>query len=101
MDFFQKEWMNNEVIYANYAHDGSVYSTYEAPGHYGAIVAYFSVLDPQMADALYEKKLKVLYSPDENGWRGSLSYYDDNWAWFGLAIYHNLLPNLSPIVAQI
>src|SRR3989344_1178828 len=68
MDFFQKEWMNNEVIYANYAHDGSVYSTYEAPGHYGAIVAYFDIVDSESADSLYEKKLKVLYSPDENGW---------------------------------
>jgi endoglucanase len=98
MEFFEKEWAQNETLYADYSHDGSVYSTYEAPGFYGGIIGYFDLVDSQLAESVYEKKLKVLYSPDENGWRRSLSYYDDNWAWFGLALYNRMLPNLSPVV---
>ncbi len=101
MSFFRGEWVQRQAIYANYSHDGSVSSVYEAPGFYGGIMAYFDIADHSLADSLYEKKLKILYSPDENGWRGSLSYYDDNWAWFGLAFYNDLLPNLSPVVASI
>ncbi len=98
LNFFEKEWMERGIIYANYSHDGSVFSTYEAPGFYGGIIAYFNITNPASAAVIYEKKLKTLYSPDENGWRGSLSYYDDNWAWFGLAFYNDLLPNLSPVL---
>jgi hypothetical protein len=38
---------------------------------------------------------KCLFSPDSNTWKITLGYYDDNWAWFGIALYNNLLPNLA------
>jgi hypothetical protein len=36
-----------------------------------------------------------LFNPDTNTWKEELSYYDNNWAWFGIALYNNLLPNLT------
>jgi endoglucanase len=62
---------------------------------YGGTIGYFMINDPSSADEIYEQKLKTLYDQDSNSLRTPLSYYDSNWAWFGLALYNDLLPNLA------
>jgi endoglucanase len=62
---------------------------------YGATIGYFMVSDPKAAKDIYAKKLAYLWDADKNAWKETLSYYDDNWAWFGIALYNNLLPNLA------
>ena len=34
-------------------------------------------------------------NPDKQQWKNALSYYDDNWAWFGIALTQHALPNLA------
>jgi endoglucanase len=54
-----------------------------------------------MAREIYEKKLSILYNSGNMSWRTPLSYYDTNWAWFGLALYHDMLVNLSPFPESV
>jgi len=61
---------------------------------YGGTIGYFVIADPEKAQKVYQDKLVYLYNPDTDSWKQMLSYYDDNWAWFGIALYNRLLPNL-------
>lgn len=95
LGFLKKEWEEKGMLYSVYDHDGSVVSTIESPASYGANLGYFMVADPENAKEIYEKKLLFLYNPDTRTWKNPLSYYDENWAWFGIALYNSLLPNLT------
>jgi endoglucanase len=88
-------WQKNKALDTVYSHTGVPVGTYESPAMYGGSIGYFLVTDPQEAEALYTTKLAYLYDPNINGWKQPLSYYDDNWAWFGIALYNDLLPNLA------
>jgi endoglucanase len=99
--FLKKEWREDNAIYATYAHDGQVTGDYEAPVMYGGSMGYFVVTEPGMAREIYEKKLSILYNSGNMSWRTPLSYYDTNWAWFGLALYHDMLVNLSPFPESV
>lgn len=95
MGFLEEQWNQRKIIDAGYSHDGSVIDDFESPAIYGASLGYFLVVDARDANQIYDTKLRVLYNPDTNSWSSALGYYDDNWAWFGMALYHNLLPNLA------
>jgi endo-1,4-beta-D-glucanase Y len=93
--YLQTLWNNEQTIEAGYAHNGTVVSNYQSPATYGASIGYFIVMDPATSKAIYDSKLLTLYSPDKQGWTSTPSYYDDNWAWFGMALTQNALPNLT------
>ena len=95
MTFVRDFWREKGKIFADYAHNGAAPNDYEAPAIYGGTIGYFIVSDPIDASAMYRQKLLVLFDPDNNSWRETLSYYDDNWAWFGMALYNDQLPNLA------
>lgn len=95
MSFLKNQWKSEQKLYAVYGHDGHPAVAYESPAVYGASMGYFLVEDAEDANAIYGNKLSALYNPDENTWKDQLGYYDDNWVWFGLAMYHNFLPNLA------
>jgi len=90
-----REWQKHQRITATYTHDGIPASSFETPATYGATIGYFAVVNPQIASEIYKSKLSTLYDPDEQKPRAPLSYYDDNWAWFGIALYLDELPNLT------
>lgn len=90
-----EEWRTAKTINAIYSHDGQTVSDHQVPAAYGANLAYFMVEQPSQADDIYRTKLLPLYSPDTQSWRQPLSYYDDNWAWFGMALYHGKLTDLT------
>jgi endoglucanase len=90
----EKEWSDKNVLYPTHTHDGGATTQGESPAMYGTSIAYFAVQNESTAKDIYDKKLRTLYNPDTFSWKGTLSYYDDNWTWFGLAYYHNELPNL-------
>lgn len=94
MEFFSKEWGANQKINAEYTHAGVPAEYFESSAIYGGLIGYFVVSEPEIADAVYKDKLTVLYNPDFNDWSRPLNYYDENWAWFGIALYNDLLPNL-------
>jgi len=92
--FLGKQWQTHGSLKAIYAHDGTVVGNYEVPAAYGASMGYFTVINPQQAGKVYQQKLETLYSPDRQQWKTPLAYYDDNWAWFGMALAQDSLPNL-------
>ncbi len=92
--FLNGQWQANHSLYADYAHDGSVVQTQEIPAMYGGAIAYFMLEHPNEAKQVYASKLASLYNPDTLSWASTLSYYDDNWAWFGIGLYNNYLINL-------
>lgn len=95
MQFLSDEWERNGALASTYTHAGNIVFAQETPAMYGGTIGYFIVADPARAHEVYEQKLQYLFNPNDNTWRETLSYYDDNWAWFGFGLYHNLLPNLS------
>lgn len=96
LDFISEEWRLRKKIFATYKHDGSVAGAYENPAMYGGSLGYFLVEKPDEAAQIYEDKLAVLFSSDLLAWKKPLSYYDSNWAWFGLALYNGALYDFSP-----
>jgi endo-1,4-beta-D-glucanase Y len=93
--FLSDEWTKHHALKATYARDGATVVDYESAAGYGGAIGYFSVVDPATAKQVYDTKLLPLYSPDGQGWRTTMSYYDDNWVWFGLALNQGALPNLT------
>lgn len=96
-DILANEWQSSGQIKAAYNHDGTVAADYQTPATYGATIGYFKVINPKLADVIYRTKLTSLYNPDEQKPAQPLSYYDDNWSWFGTALYLDALPNLTAL----
>lgn len=95
MGFLDHLWTLQGKLTAVYGHDGTAIAPiYESPAMYGGTLGYFLVIDPAAAHDVYMKKLASLYDPDKETWKLPLNYYDSNMVWFGMALYHNALPNL-------
>jgi endo-1,4-beta-D-glucanase Y len=73
------------------SHSGDVIDTNENPAVYAAALGYFQLVDKKAADKIYQEKILSLYSNDENGFKKSIPYYEQNWLWFGTALYDNYL----------
>ncbi|MBI5003961.1 hypothetical protein HZC00_02615 [Candidatus Kaiserbacteria bacterium] len=101
--FLSEEWNKNSFLYATYAHDGSTATgtAHESPAMYGGTIGYFMTVDPSLAPVVYTTKLESLFSPDNNTWNTDMSYYGDNWAWFGIALYNDLLPNIAASLPRL
>ncbi len=95
MNFINNEWNSKKRLSTVYSHDGKVVTDTEAPAVYGGNLGVLMATDTEAAQALYESKLKDLYNPDTQSWKQTLSYYDDNWAWFGIALYNKKIVNLA------
>jgi endoglucanase len=95
MEFFSKEWREKSLLYTSYEHDGTAALRNQSAAFYGGTLGYFMAVDPEAAKMIYDTKLQVLFNPDSNTWKVQLGYYDDNWAWFGIALYNDMLPNLA------
>jgi endo-1,4-beta-D-glucanase Y len=93
MRALREEWSENGKIVPR-ARDGSAVGP-EAPALYGGVIGYFVVAEPTLARRVYEEKIQFLYDPGVNRFKERLSYYDDNWVWFGIGLYNRLLPNLA------
>lgn len=94
LSFMDTEWQKNGALFTNYTHEGTVVDKIESPSMYGGTIAYFALTNPEEAHKIYLTKLESLYNLDTLNWKTDLGYYDSNWAWFGIALYNNLLPNL-------
>lgn len=93
MSFIGDQWSDKNMLNAVYAHDGAVVADYEKLSFYGGNIGYFVVSKPEQAKAVYEQKLKSVYDPTNERWNQEVGYYDDNWAWFGIALYNEYLDN--------
>lgn len=95
LSFLSNAWRERGAIASTYAQDGAVLASEESPAMYGGVMGYFLLADPEAAVALYREKLLSLYNSNTGTWYTPLPYYADNWAWFGIALYNRLLPNLA------
>jgi endoglucanase len=82
---------NNYKLASSYTHDGRVLEQYESPTMYSTALAYFTVMNPDLAKKMYQEKIITLYSTDKNSFQDTLPYYDLNWLWFGAALYNEKL----------
>jgi endo-1,4-beta-D-glucanase Y len=89
-------WKQDGKLAAIINHDGTINQSYESPAIYGGDSGYFNVVDTGSYEAYFQTKLKTLYDANTQSWAHPMSYYDDNWAWFGLALHEKFLINLAP-----
>lgn len=95
MAFLKQQWDEKQKIISTYAHDGMVVKDEEVAEAYATSLGYFMITHPSLADEIYDKKLRPLYDQDTNSWANDMTYYGDNWAWFGIALYDDKLDNLA------
>ena len=95
MSFLADQWKANGSLKSIYAHDGSVVSNDEVAESYGTALAYFDVVEPDLAKEVYDEKIKTLYDQNTNAWDQPITYYAANWVWFGIALHEDQLPNLA------
>ncbi len=94
--FLRKEWSNKGKIFAAYTHTGKPWEQYESVAAYGSDLGNFIVTDSKDTDYIYNSKVLSKFYDDtgRSYWDDPKNYYDQNWAWFGTALYSNNLPNL-------
>lgn len=94
MAYLREAWNTHGSLASAYTHDGIVSDPTENAAMYGGSIGYFLIVEPRVGKEVYETKLQYLFNPDVDSWKQVLSYYDDNWAWFGIGLYNRMLPNL-------
>jgi endoglucanase len=90
-NFLIDEYKNKNRLSGTYTHDGQVLQPQESPIMYSTALSFFSIVDPKLAKKIYQEKILTLYSNDTNSFDSNLSYYEQNWLWFGAAIYNKQL----------
>lgn len=95
-NFIRTQWEKNGKILVGYTHDGNIGLNYQAAGPYGASIGNFIITNKKEANTIYTKVLQsdLTISSDNAYWDDPKNIYDQNWAWFGTALYTNKLPNL-------
>lgn len=97
-DYLRRRWARQGWLAAEYHHDGTTaYKPWEDPSAYGCDIGNFVVTDPKAALTLMQEKLMASYHT-ESGlayWGQRWNYYQQNWAWFGVALASGELQNLA------
>jgi endoglucanase len=92
--FLNQEWEHSHKLLAIYNHDGQPKVNYASVAVYGGTLSYFQFIHPPNAKDIVSSQFSPLYDFRTKQLHQPLNYYDNNWAWFGLALYDNSLPNL-------
>jgi len=90
-----QQYDKSHTLASTYAHDGSVVTAAENPAMYATALGYFTVINKPVAAQIYQNKIIKLYSNDQNTFNKTIPYYEQNWLWFGAALYNNFLSNFS------
>ncbi|MGH7203633.1 MAG: glycosyl hydrolase family 8 [Candidatus Levyibacteriota bacterium] len=90
-----QNYEKNHKLASTYAHDGSQLTTVENPAMYATALGYFMVTNKSLATQMYQDKIIRLYSNDQNTFDKNLPYYEQNWLWFGAALYNNFLSHFN------
>jgi endoglucanase len=86
LSFFNREFVNKNLIFTVYSHSGNVISNYESIFMYSNVLAYFEIFDSEVAN-----KIKQNFLETDGVKYGYMSYYDSNWLWFSLALNYDYL----------
>jgi len=87
-DVLKNDYKSTHKLAGSYTHDGSILISQESPALYATSLGYFVMANKEISKDIYKKKVLKLYATH-------LSYYDQNWLWFGYALYNNKLINLA------
>lgn len=87
--FIGKQWSANHRLWAIYSHAGKPEADYSSLAMYGGALGYFKLIQP-------DQVMRVIASQFDRLFKGNkltrpLSYYDNNWVWFGMALSGNQL----------
>jgi endoglucanase len=91
LDALETEWEVRKTLVDSYALDGTPRSNSENLAVYGSLLPFFSIVDKTAANEILDQKIGVLFNPDTGDFRKELGYYSSNLAWFGLALYKEVL----------
>lgn len=94
MSFLSDEWDGRGSVAVSYSHDGARVIDKESLAMYGGALGYFMFEDRGAAKEIYREKLERAFDTNESKWAAPQSYYDENWAWFGMALYQGQLRDL-------
>jgi endoglucanase len=81
-------WDHSHKLFAIYSHSGQPAVNYTSLALYGGTLGYFQVIHPDTAKTIYDSELA-------GSSKQTLNYYDNNWVWFGSALYLNQLSNFG------
>jgi endoglucanase len=87
-NFLRNEYTAKQKLAGTYSHDGKPLSEIENPVMYSTSIGYFQIVDEKLAKDIYENKIIKLYSNADDSFDNRLPYYEQNWLWFGLALYN-------------
>jgi hypothetical protein len=87
-----RAWQSAGKLDTTYSHAGVPLAGYETPAMYGGTIGYFLLEHPTEAAQIYREKLAGSFDAATNSWKTPLSYYDDNWTWFGIGLYAIFCP---------
>jgi endoglucanase len=82
LPFLEQEWRSQQRIPARIDLQGNALVEYEATAQYGMLYAAFRVMDPAIADEIYDQKLLPTYR--DGFWDNDSAYYTHNLSWFGI-----------------
>ncbi|MHB8719627.1 MAG: glycosyl hydrolase family 8 [Candidatus Dormibacteria bacterium] len=91
--FLRDRWRAGGRVDPVYGHDGTVLASSADPTGDAGVLALCSVIDPSCAAQVRGAVLATL-NPRTGLFGDPTNYYQQNWAWFGLALSAGLLPNL-------
>jgi endo-1,4-beta-D-glucanase Y len=91
----EQDYEKNHTLASAYAHDGSRFTANENPAMYATALGYFTIFNKSVAAQIYQDKIIRLYSNDQNTFNKSIPYYEQNWLWFGAALYNKFLSDFK------
>jgi endo-1,4-beta-D-glucanase Y/4-amino-4-deoxy-L-arabinose transferase-like glycosyltransferase len=92
--FFTKEWKNKGQFAALYEVSGKEKAPYNSLSTDVGALSVLSITNRSLAKEVYNKFFDQKFNHTEGYWNNPKDYYDQNWGWFGSALYSEGLPNL-------
>lgn len=93
--YLRNEYKEKKRLASSYRHDGSPLTDYENPSMYATLLGFFMIKDKDLGQQIYQNKILKLYSNTENSFNENIPYYEQNWLWFGAAMYNNFLEKFN------
>ncbi|HEV2339205.1 MAG TPA: glycosyl hydrolase family 8, partial [Patescibacteria group bacterium] len=92
--FFANQWNKGKMIYAMYNLQGKKQADYSSLSTNVGAIAVMYKTNAFLGNTFYQHFLINTFNFNKGYWNDGTNYYDQNWAWFGTALFSNSLPNL-------
>lgn len=92
--FFEKEWRENKKYVAIYSISGEAKSNFVSLSNSVGAFSVLMLTNNALAEDMYSDLFDREFNHEDGFWGDRNNYYDQNWAWFGTALYIDRLPNL-------